>query len=155
MNQFPLVISLILRDRSVDLETSDYKDLFLNEAREYISTLNNSLVELEKDPSHKEAIREIFRAAHTLKGMSATMGYEPMARLCHQMETVLDSVRSGNKPLTSRMVDALFVCLDQLENWVQILTQQDFIEEERLQKPFDEVADIGAALFRGITGILP
>jgi two-component system, chemotaxis family, sensor kinase CheA len=119
------------------LETSDYKDLFLNEARDYISTLNNALVVLEKDPAQGEAIREIFRAAHTLKGMSATMGYDPMARLCHQMESVLDPIRSGAKPLTSRLVDALFVCLDQLEKWLRILTSQDFIEEERLQSALD------------------
>jgi len=115
------------------LETSDYKDVFLNEAREYLSALNNSLVVLEKDPSQLEAIREIFRAAHTIKGMSATMGYEPMARLTHQMETVLEPIRSGTKNLSTQLVDALFVCLDQLEKWVQILTTQDVIEEGDMQ----------------------
>ncbi len=115
------------------MNIGEYKEVFLTEAKEYLSTLNNALVLLERDPSQVEAIREIFRAAHTLKGMSATMGYEPMARLTHQMETVLDPIRSGTKPLTSRLVDALFVCLDQLGKWLEILSQQDFIEDESLQ----------------------
>lgn len=112
------------------METSEYKDVFLTEAREYLSTLNNALVVLEKDPAQVEAIREIFRAAHTLKGMSATMGYEPMARLTHQMEAVLDPIRSGTQDLPTALVDALFVCLDQLEKWVEILTTQDSLEGE-------------------------
>jgi len=115
------------------MNTSEYKDVFLNEAREYLSNLNNSLVLLEKDPSQIEAIREIFRAAHTLKGMSATMGYDPMVRLTHQMEAVLEPIRSGAKTLSTHLVDVLFVCLDQLSKWVEELTAQDFIEEEGLQ----------------------
>ena len=114
------------------METSDYKEVFLTESREYLSTLNNALVTLEKDPSQAESINEIFRAAHTLKGMSATMGYEPMAHLTHQMETVLEPIRSGTKPLTPQLMDALFVCLDQLEKWVGILSSQDTLEEKDL-----------------------
>lgn len=115
------------------MNTGEYKDVFLNEAREYLSNLNNSLVLLEKDPSQIEAIREIFRAAHTLKGMSATMGYDPMVRLTHQMEAVLEPIRSGTKTLSTHLVDVLFVCLDQLSKWVDELSVQDFIEEEGLQ----------------------
>jgi two-component system chemotaxis sensor kinase CheA len=114
------------------VNTSDYKDAFLTEAREYLSTLNNSLIQLEKDPRQTEAIKEIFRAAHTLKGMSATMGYEPMAHLTHQMESVLEPIRSETKKLTSTLVDALFTCLDQLETWVKTLSTQETIGEERL-----------------------
>lgn len=115
------------------MNSSEYKDVFLTEAREYLSTLNNALVVLEREPSQVEAIREMFRAAHTLKGMSATMGYEPMSRLTHQMETVLEPIRSGTTPLTSSLVDALFTCLDRLEKWVEALTTSDFIEENDLQ----------------------
>ena len=68
------------------MEINEYKEVFLHEAREYLSSLNNALVLPEKDPTPGEAVREIARAAHTLKGMSATMGYEPMARLTHQDE---------------------------------------------------------------------
>jgi two-component system chemotaxis sensor kinase CheA len=110
----------------------DYKDSFLTEAREYLSALNNSLVLLEKDQAQSEAIHEIFRAAHTLKGMAATMGYDPMVRLTHQMETVLEPIRSGTRSISTGIVDVLFTCLDQLEKWVEDLMSQDFIEEENL-----------------------
>lgn len=115
------------------MNSGEYKDIFLNEAREYLSNLNNSLVLLEKDATQTEAIREIFRAAHTLKGMSATMGYEPMVRLTHQMETVMEPIRSGAQSLSTRLVDVLFVCLDQLSKWIDTLASQDFIEEEGLE----------------------
>ena len=115
------------------MNIGDYKDSFLTEAREYLSTLNNSLVLLEKNQAQTEAIHDIFRAAHTLKGMAATMGYDPMVQLTHQMETVLEPVRSGTENLSARMVDVLFICLDQLEKWVETLMSQDFIEEEGLQ----------------------
>lgn len=114
------------------MNTSDYKDLFLTEAREYLSNLNNSLVQLEKDPGQGEPIKEVFRSAHTIKGMAATMGYDPMVRLTHEMESVLDPIRSGKGSLTPRLMDALFLCLDQLEKWVDTLSHQDFIEEEAL-----------------------
>ena len=114
------------------MNLGDYKEVFLTEAREYLSTLNNSLVVLEKDPSQTEAIREIFRAAHTLKGMAATMGYEPMVQLTHQMETVLEPIRSGGRNLSGQLVDVLFICLDQLEKWIEALTTEDVIQEESL-----------------------
>jgi two-component system chemotaxis sensor kinase CheA len=115
------------------MNLGDYKESFLIEAREYLSALNNSLVLLEKDQTRNEAIHEIFRAAHTLKGMAATMGYDPMVRLTHQIETVLEPVRSGIRNLSTGMVDVLFTCLDQLEKWVEDLTSQDFIEEDNLE----------------------
>ena len=114
------------------MNIGDYKDSFLTEAREYLSALNNSLVLLEKDQAQSEAIHEIFRAAHTLKGMAATMGYDPMVRLTHQMETVLEPIRSGTRSISTGIVDVLFTCLDQLEKWVEDLMSQDFIEEENL-----------------------
>ncbi len=125
------------------MNSGDYKEIFLTEAREYLSNLNNSLVMLEKDPSQTEAIREIFRAAHTLKGMSATMGYDPMVRLTHQMEAVMEPIRSGTQNLSTRMVDILFVCLDLLSKWVDVLANQDFIEEEGLQSALQLLASVG------------
>lgn len=125
------------------MNSGEYKEIFLTEAREYLSNLNNSLVLLEKDPSQVEAIREIFRAAHTLKGMSATMGYDPMVRLTHQMEAVLEPIRSGTQSLSTRLVDILFVCLDQLSKWVEVLANQDFIEEEGLQSALQLLATAG------------
>jgi two-component system chemotaxis sensor kinase CheA len=123
------------------MNTSDYKDLFLTEAREYLSNLNNSLVQLEKDPGQGEPIKEVFRSAHTIKGMAATMGYDPMVRLTHEMESVLDPIRSGEGSLTPRLMDALFLCLDQLEKWVDTLSHQDFIEEESLSDALKVLRD--------------
>lgn len=123
------------------MNNNEYKDIFLNEAREYLSNLNNSLVVLEKDPSHLESIREIFRAAHTLKGMSATMGYEPMTHLTHQMEAVLEPIRSGEKKLTSGLVDCLFACLDRLEKWVKTLDQQEVIDGGDIQEMIGRLQD--------------
>ncbi len=111
------------------MDIREYKDAFLQEAREYLSTLNNALVSLEKDPSDRECIHSIFRAAHTLKGMSATMGYGPMTRLTHQMESALDPVRQGKAPLTPALSDALFACLDLLEEWLGVLKTQDALAE--------------------------
>jgi two-component system chemotaxis sensor kinase CheA len=111
------------------MDIREYKEAFLGEAREYLSTLNNALVSLEKDPADRDCIHAIFRAAHTLKGMSATMGYGPMARLTHQMEGALDPVRQGKTPLTPALTDALFTCLDLLEEWLGVLQTQDAIAE--------------------------
>ena len=133
------------------MNISEYKEVFLLEAREYLSNLNNSLVALEKDPAQSGPINEIFRAAHTLKGMSATMGYEPMAHLTHQMETVLEPIRSGAEVLTSRLVDALFICLDQLEKWVNILSSNDSLEEGDLQATLASLQNASEAL-RGAAG---
>jgi two-component system, chemotaxis family, sensor kinase CheA len=128
------------------VNTSEYKEVFLTEAREYLATLNNALILLEKDPSQAEAIHEIFRAAHTLKGMSATMGYEPMAHLTHQMETVLEPIRSGTQPLTPSLVNALFSCLDQLEKWIQVLSTQDSLEEEDLKATLQNLQEASETL---------
>jgi two-component system, chemotaxis family, sensor kinase CheA len=127
------------------LENNDYKDAFLTEAKEYLSNLNNALVELEKNPGHSQSINEIFRAAHTLKGMSATMGYEPMATLTHHMESVLEPIRSGEKKLSPYLVDALFACLDRLESWVRVLSNQDFLSGEGLEAILETLKKVSAA----------
>ena len=66
------------------VDTSEYKDLFVDEAKEHLSTLNHSLLDLEKDATNQDAIDKIFRAAHTLKGMSATMNYGKIQKLAHK-----------------------------------------------------------------------
>ena len=73
---------------------------------------------LEKEPENSDTINEIFRAAHSLKGMAGTMGYKRMQNLTHDMENVFSEVRNGNIKVTSDMCDVLFQCLDALENYV-------------------------------------
>jgi two-component system chemotaxis sensor kinase CheA len=100
------------------VDTSDYLGLFLDESRESLQALNASLLDLERDPSDPEPLTVIFRVAHSLKGMSATMGFEAMARLTHRMEEVLAAMRDDGAPVTPAITDALFACLDTLQEMV-------------------------------------
>ncbi len=96
-----------------------YRELFLSEAQEYLNNISNCLVKIEEDPSDLESLNEVFRCIHTLKGMSATMGYEKLAGLSHQMEDLLDELRSQKKKLTLEISDALFASVDILERLVE------------------------------------
>ncbi len=100
------------------MDTSEYLGLFLDESRESLQALNASLLDLERDPSDPEPLTVIFRVAHSLKGMSATMGFEAMARLTHRMEEVLSAMRDDGAPVTPAITDALFACLDTLQEMV-------------------------------------
>ncbi|MBS4008989.1 MAG: chemotaxis protein CheA [Clostridium sp.] len=97
------------------MDTSEYRDLFLAEAREYLQGLNIALLQLESDPADREVLQEMFRAAHSLKGMSATMGYQLLANLTHQMENVLDFLRQGTLRADRDVANILFESLDLLE----------------------------------------
>ncbi|MFN8618205.1 MAG: chemotaxis protein CheA [Dehalococcoidia bacterium] len=95
-----------------ELNDDDLK-LFSEEADEQIELLDTSLIQLEREPE-QELLQQIFRAAHTVKGSSATIGHKKMASLTHAMETVLDAVRQGRRQPTSDVVDALLAGLDAL-----------------------------------------
>ncbi|MCA9851508.1 MAG: Hpt domain-containing protein, partial [Dehalococcoidia bacterium] len=98
----------------------EYLGLFLDESRENLQALNASILDLEREPDNPgEALNTIFRAAHSLKGMSATMGFEEMAKLTHRMEEVLSALRDGAAPVTTAVTDVLFSCLDTLEGMVE------------------------------------
>ena len=98
----------------MDMDISQYKELFINEAQEHLEALNQSMVDLEKDPGNPDVLTEIFRSAHTLKGMSATMGFDQLTELAHEMENVLDGLRSGDIEVNADIVDLLFGCFDML-----------------------------------------
>ncbi|WP_078380877.1 chemotaxis protein CheA [Sutcliffiella halmapala] len=100
------------------MELSQYLDIFLEESKEHLETINNQLVELERNPENIEIVNEIFRSAHTLKGMSATMGYEDLASLTHQMENVLDMIRNHKLAVTSTLLDVVFQSVEYLEAMV-------------------------------------
>ena len=101
------------------MDLARYADLFLTESREHLSAINHLLLELERAPTAPEPLSAIFRAVHTVKGMSATMGYEAVATLTHELETVLDGVRRGERILTPTVMDALFEAADVLETAVE------------------------------------
>jgi two-component system chemotaxis sensor kinase CheA len=108
------------------MDLTRYADLFLTETREHLSAINHLLLELERDATAAEPLSAIFRAVHTVKGMSATMGYEAVATLSHELETVLDAVRRGERKISPRVMDALFEAADVLETSVeQVVRGQD------------------------------
>jgi two-component system chemotaxis sensor kinase CheA len=101
------------------MDLSRYADLFLTESREHLSAINHSLLELERSPEGREPLGAIFRAVHTVKGMSATMGYRQVAELAHEMETLLDHARRGELALIPPVLDLLFRAADALESSIE------------------------------------
>lgn len=100
------------------MELNQYLEVFIEESKEHLQACNEKLLELEKNPNDLSIVNEIFRSAHTLKGMSATMGYEDLANLTHQMENVLDAIRNEKLTVTSAVFDAVFAAVDDLEEMV-------------------------------------
>ncbi|MEY8747974.1 chemotaxis protein CheA [Bacillales bacterium AN1005] len=101
------------------MEMSQYLEVFIEESKEHLQTCNEQLLELEKNPENLQIVNEIFRSAHTLKGMSATMGYEDLASLTHQMENVLDAIRNEKISVTPEVLDVIFLAVDDLEAMVE------------------------------------
>ena len=104
-----------------NMDMSQYLGAFLDEAGDNLKHLDDLVLSIERDPGDSEAIAEIFRSAHTLKGMSATMGFDRMASLTHAMEDMLDSVRRGESQLTPGDIDLLFRSLDTLQAMVDAI----------------------------------
>ena len=100
------------------MDTNQYMDMFLDESHEHLQSLNEGLLSLEENSEDLSVVNDIFRNAHTLKGMSATMGYNKIAELTHEMEDVLDLIRKEQLKLNEDIIDTLFKCLDSLEQMV-------------------------------------
>ncbi|MGM9927533.1 MAG: chemotaxis protein CheW [Bacillus sp. (in: firmicutes)] len=100
------------------MDLNQYLEVFIDESKEHLQTCNEQLLELEKNPTDLTIVNEIFRSAHTLKGMSATMGYEDLANLTHKMENVLDAIRNGKQHVTVELLDVVFESVDHLEEMV-------------------------------------
>lgn len=101
------------------MEVSQYLNMFIEESKDNLQRLNENLLKLENNPEDIQILNEIFRVAHTLKGMAGTMGFVRMQKLTHNIENVLSDIRSGVIKINSDMVDTLFMCLDALENYVE------------------------------------
>lgn len=96
------------------MDAADFKDVFAAEAEEYLQALNRDLLTLENNPNDLGVLDEMFRAAHSLKGMSGTMGYQELAQFTHQMESVLDLLRAGEISANTEINNILFASLDTL-----------------------------------------
>ena len=100
------------------MDTSQYLGIFLDESREHIQALSDQMMILEQEPENQDAISEIFRAAHSLKGMAGTMGYKRLQHLTHVTEDCFSDIRSGSMAVTSELMDVLFQALDAIEGYI-------------------------------------
>ena len=105
------------------MDMNQYLEVFIEESKEHLQTCSEQLLVLEKNPEDLSIVNEIFRSAHTLKGMSATMGYEDLANLTHKMENVLDAIRNSQIILTPELFDVIFLAVDDLEAMVMSIAE--------------------------------
>ncbi|WP_026906933.1 chemotaxis protein CheA [Paucisalibacillus globulus] len=136
------------------MNTDQYIEVFLDESREHLQAINDNLLKLEKQPTEIEIVQEIFRSAHTLKGMSATMGFEDIASLTHQMENVLDKIRHYELTVTTEVIDLTFAAVEALEVMVQSISEGNNgkkdvtklvsqLKQVETGKPSEEEASVG------------
>lgn len=125
------------------MDVSQYMGMFLEESMENLQTLNEALLDLEQNPRNKDKLNEIFRVAHTIKGMAATMGFSDIAELTHKMEDVLSEFREGKLEVTSNVVTTLFDCLDTLERMVSNIEQgtEEVIDIDEIIKNLEKAAN--------------
>ncbi|MBO4214059.1 MAG: chemotaxis protein CheA [Lachnospiraceae bacterium] len=103
------------------MDVSQYLEIFIDETSEHIQSLNDCIMNLEQEPDNKDTINEIFRAAHSLKGMAGTMGFKRMQHLTHDMENVFSEVRNDKVKVNGEMIDVLFQCLDAIEGYLETI----------------------------------
>jgi two-component system chemotaxis sensor kinase CheA len=125
------------------METNQYMEMFLDESREHLQSLNDGLLSLENDPEDLSVLNEIFRNAHTLKGMSATMGYTKTAELTHDMENLLDMLRKEQLKVSPEIIDVIFKCLDTLQEMVENISNgesEDLVDVSDLIRQINAIA---------------
>ncbi len=127
------------------MDNSQYLEIFIEESKEHLQMLNDSLMVLEKSPGNIDEIQTIFRAAHTLKGMAGSMGFQNMAHLTHEMENGLDLMRNGRLQVTQGVMDVLFQCVDALETQLDSVAEQG----EDLFSGTEELVKQLASVFQG------
>jgi len=123
------------------MDVSQYLEIFIDETKEHLQTLNTQILNLEQEPENMDTINEIFRAAHSLKGMAGTMGYKRMQNLTHDMENVFSEVRNGTIKVSATIIDILFQCLDALDEYlnnIQSSADEGTNENENLIKALNE-----------------
>ncbi|MCI8447718.1 MAG: chemotaxis protein CheA [Eubacterium sp.] len=105
------------------MDVSQYLEIFIDETAEHIQSLSDNIMALENEPEDHDVINEIFRAAHSLKGMAGTMGFKRMQHLTHDMENVFQEVRNDKIKVTGDIIDVLFQCLDAIEGYLNIIKE--------------------------------
>ena len=126
------------------MDVSEYLGVFLDEAKEHLQALNDSIMTLEQEPDNEDCINEIFRAAQSMKGMAGTMGYKRMQDLTHDIEDVFSDVRNGTLKITPGIVDTLFQCLDAVQAYVDNITETQDEGTEDNANLIKALADIRA-----------
>ena len=124
------------------MDVSQYLSVFLDEAKEHLQSLNDNIMILEQDPENEDCINEIFRSAHSMKGMAGTMGYTRMQNLTHDMEDVFSDVRGGKIKIKSADIDVLLQCLDAIQEYVDNITENQDEGTEEHQNIIKALADI-------------
>ena len=127
------------------MDVSQYLEIFIDETNGHLQNLSDCIMSLEKDPENMDTINEIFRAAHSLKGMAGTMGFKRMQRLTHDMENVFQEVRSNNMSVTSGLVDVLFQCLDAIDAYLENVKESSEEGTDDNEAIIQELNDILAA----------
>ncbi len=125
------------------MDVSQYLEIFIDETKEHLQNLNTQILELEQQPDNMDTVNEIFRAAHSLKGMAGTMGYKRMQNLTHDMENVFSKVREGGLKVTAAHIDTIFQCLDALEEYL-----------ENIQTTADEGTNENKSIIEALNGFL-
>lgn len=129
------------------MDTSQYMSMFLEESLDNLQTLNESLLDLEQNPEDTDKVNEIFRVAHTIKGMAATMGFTDLAELTHKMEDVLAEFRAGELKVTQDVVTVLFDCLDTLERMVDNVQEgsDESVDIDGIMKALEDIKERGVS----------
>lgn len=125
------------------MDVSQYLEIFIDETSEHIQSLSDNIMALENEPENHDVINEIFRAAHSLKGMAGTMGFKRMQHLTHDMENVFQEVRSDKIKVNGDMIDVLFQCLDAIEGYLN-----------QIKETSDEGTNENEAIIASLNGIL-
>lgn len=131
------------------MDVKQYLAIFIDETSEHLQSLNEHLLVLEQEPNNEETINEIFRAAHSIKGMSATMGFNKMQKLTHDMENIFSEIRNGKMTATTDLVDVLFRGLDSLESYLANIQAEEVEGDFDNQDIIDELNKIYNAAMSG------
>lgn len=124
------------------MDMSQYLQIFIEESKDNLQSLNEHLLKLEATPDDIQILNEIFRVAHTLKGMSGTMGFTNMQNLTHHAENVLSEIRSGKIKVNSNMLDILFRCLDALENAIEEIIKTSSEDQNDYKELINQLGEV-------------